>query len=116
VYLTLTNFAPYAEAAASLDIRLMAEPEVSIDDVNYRSLLLDMGERSVDGGLTRLSAAELGAEQDGLLDEPRRALVVNGRGIVLTRKEFDVMRYMTARRGETVARIKLLNDVLGPQV
>jgi len=113
VYLTLTNFAPYAEAAASLDIRLMDEPKVSIGDVNYRSLLLDMGERSVDGWLTRLSAAELGTEQDGLLDEPRRALVVHGKGIVLTRKEFDVMRYLTARQGETIARIELLNDVWG---
>jgi hypothetical protein len=113
VYLTLTNFAPYAEAAASLDIRLMDEPEVSIDDMNYRSLLLNMGERSVDGWLARLSAAELGTEQDGLLNEARRALTVHGREIVLTRKEFDVMRYLTARGGETVARIELLNDVWG---
>jgi DNA-binding response OmpR family regulator len=89
----------------------MDEPEVSIGEASYRSLLLDMGERSVDGWLTRLSAAELGTAQGGLLDQARRALVVDGRRIVLTRKEFDVMRYLTARQGETVARIELLNDV-----
>jgi DNA-binding winged helix-turn-helix (wHTH) protein len=111
VYLALTNVAPYAEAASSLDIQVMDEPAVSIGDASYRSLSLDMGERSVDGWLTRLAAAELGTEQDGLLDERRRALVVHGRATVLTRKEFDVMRYLAGRRGEAVSRIELLNDV-----
>ena len=113
VYLALTNVTPYAEVASGLDIRIMDEPEVSIGDVSYRSLSLDMGERSVDGWLTRLAAAELGTEQDGLLDERRRALVVHGRTTVLTRKEFEVMHYLAGRQGEAVARIELLNDVWG---
>jgi hypothetical protein len=113
VYLALTNVTPYEEAAASLDIQIMDEPAVSIGDASYRSLSLDMGERSVDGWLTRLAAAELGAEQDGLLDERRRALVVHGRATVLTRKEFDVIRYLAGRQGEAVTRIELLNDVWG---
>ena len=77
----------------------MDEPEVRIGDASYRSLSLDMGERSVDGWLTRLAAAELGSEQDGLLDERRRALVIRGRVTVLTRKEFEVMRYLAATPG-----------------
>jgi DNA-binding winged helix-turn-helix (wHTH) protein len=113
VYLALTNVTPYAEVASSLDIQIMDQPPVSIADSSYRSLSLDMGERSVDGWLTRLAAAELGTEQDGLLDERRRALVIHGRTTVLTRKEFDVMRYLAARQGEAVARIELLNDVWG---
>ncbi len=113
VYLALTNVTPYAEVASGLDIKIMDEPEVNIGDASYRSLSLDMGERSVDGWLTRLAAVELGTEQDGLLDERRRALVVHGRATVLTRKEFDVMRYLTGRQGEAVARIELLNDVWG---
>ena len=113
VYLALTNVAPYTEVASGLDIQIMDEPPVSIGDATYRSLSLDMGERSVDGWLTRLAAAELGTEQDGLLDERRRALVVDGRATVLTRKEFEVMRYLAARQGEAVARIELLNDVWG---
>jgi hypothetical protein len=113
VYLALTNVTPYTEAASSLDIRIMDEPDVNIGEVSYRSLSLDMGERSVDGWLTRLAAAELGADQDGLLDERRRALVVHGRATVLTRKEFDVIHYLAGRQGEAVARIELLNDVWG---
>jgi DNA-binding winged helix-turn-helix (wHTH) protein len=113
VYLALTNITPYADVASGLDIQIMDEPPVSIGDASYRSLSLDMGERSVDGWLTRLAAAELGAEQDGLLDERRRALVAHGHATVLTRKEFEVMRYLAARQGEAVARIELLNDVWG---
>ena len=60
-----------------------------------------------------MAAAELGTKEDGLLDERRRALVVHGRETVLTRKEFDVMRYLAARQGEAVTRIELLNDVWG---
>ena len=113
VYLALTNVTPYADVASGLDIQIMDERPVSIGDASYRSLSLDMGERSVDGWLTRLAAAELGTEQDGLLDERRRALVVHGRATVLTRKEFEVMRYLAGRQGEVVSRIELLNDVWG---
>jgi DNA-binding winged helix-turn-helix (wHTH) protein len=113
VYLALANVTPYAEAASGLDFQIMDEPEINIGDASYRSLSLDMGERSVDGWLTRLAAAELGTEQDGLLDERLRALVVHGRAAALTRKEFDVMHYLAARQGEAVARIELLNDVWG---
>jgi DNA-binding response OmpR family regulator len=60
-----------------------------------------------------LAAAELGTREDGLHDERRRALLVHGRAIALTRKEFDVMRYLAARQGEAVSRIELLNDVWG---
>jgi len=100
-------------SCSGLDIKIIDEPEVRIGDASYRSLSLDMGERSVDGWLTRLAAAELGTQEDGLLDERRRALVVHGRATVLTRKEFDVMRYLAARPGEAVTRIELLNDVWG---
>jgi len=113
VYLPLTDFAPYAEAAASLGIRLLDDPAVGIGDKSFVSLELDMGARSVDGWLARLVSAELGAEQDGLLDERRRALVVHGQRTELTRKEFDVMRYLSLRQNEAVSRIELLNDVWG---
>ncbi|HEY2104355.1 MAG TPA: winged helix-turn-helix domain-containing protein [Candidatus Binataceae bacterium] len=113
VYLTLTNFAPYAEVAASLGICLLEEPAIVINERPFLSLELDMGPRSVDGWLARLAAAELGAEQDGLLDERRRALVVQGQRTALTRKEFEVMRYLTLKQGEAVSRIELLNDVWG---
>jgi hypothetical protein len=113
VYLTLTNFAPYAEAASGLGIRITDENAVAIGDAPFLTLELDMGPRSVDGWLARMAAAEMEAEQDGLLDERSRALVVHGQVKDLTRKEFDVMRYLTLRQGEAVTRIELLNDVWG---
>ena len=113
VYLTLIKVAPYAEVAASLGIGVVEELAVAIGEVNFLGLQLDMGPRSVDGWLARLAAAELGAEQDGLLDERRRALVVQGQTTELTRKEFEVMHYLTLRQGEAVSRIELLNDVWG---
>jgi hypothetical protein len=113
VYLTLTNFAPYAEVASGLGICLLDEPAVAISEGRFFSLELDMGPRSVDGWLARLVSAELGAEQDGLLDERRRALVVQGQTTDLTRKEFEVIRYLSLRQGEAVSRIELLNDVWG---
>jgi hypothetical protein len=115
VYLTLMDFAPYAEVASGLGIRPADELAVALGDATFWGLELDMGPRSVDGWLARLAAAEINAEQDGLLDERRRALVVHGQVKDLTRKEFDVMRYLTLRQGEAVARIELINDVWGLQ-
>ena len=113
VYLGLTNVAPYAAVAEGLGIRVIDEPPTVIGNTSISSLELDMGPRSVDGWLARLAAAEIGAEQDGLLDERRRAIVLNGRATDLTRKEFEVMRYLTLRQGEAVSRTELLNDVWG---
>jgi DNA-binding winged helix-turn-helix (wHTH) protein len=113
VNLTLMNVSPYAEAASSLGICLLEGLAITVGESKFQSLELDMGPRSVDGWLARLAAAELGAEQDGLLDERRRALMVRGRTTALTRKEFEVMSYLTLRQGEAVSRIELLNDVWG---
>ena len=113
VYLGLTDVAPYAAVAEGLGIRVIDEPPTVIGDTRISSLELDLGPRSVDGWLARLAAAEIGAEHDGLLDERRRALVLKGRPTDLTRKEFEVMRYLTLRQGEAVTRTELLNDVWG---
>lgn len=113
VYVGMTNVPPYAAVAEGLGIRVIDEPPAAVGDISVSSLALDMGPRSVDGWLARLAAAEIGAEDDGLLDERRRALVLNGHATELTRKEFEVMRYLTLRQGEAVTRIELLNDVWG---
>lgn len=113
MYLGLTDVAPYAAVAEGLGIRVLDEPPTAIGDQSISSLELDMGPRSVDGWLARLAAAEISAEDDGLLDERRRALVLNGHTTDLTRKEFEVMRYLTLRQGVAVTRAELLNDVWG---
>ena len=113
VYLSLADVAPYAEVAEGLGIRVIDEPPVMVGDRRMASLELDMGPRSVDGWLGRLAAAEIGVEHDGLLDERRRALILKGRIADLTRKEYELMRYLTLRQGEAVSRVELLNDVWG---
>lgn len=113
VYFGLAEVAPYAATAEGLGISAIDEPPTVIGDRSVSMLALDMGPRSVDGWLARLAAAEIGAEDDGLLDERRRALVLDGHATDLTRKEFEVMRYLTLRQGEAVTRIELLNDVWG---
>ena len=113
IYLALRNFAPYEKVASALSIRVVDDLAAYIGDTSFSGLELDMGPRSVNGWLARLAATELGAEQDGLLDERRRSLVLHGRTTKLTRKEFELMRYLTLREGEAVTRIELLNDVWG---
>jgi hypothetical protein len=111
VYLALTKVAPYAPVAEGLGIHIIHEPPTAIGDRSVSSLELEMGPRSVDGWLARLAAAEISAEDDGLLDGRRRALVLNGQATNLTRKEFDVMRYLILRQGEAVTRVELLNEI-----
>jgi len=73
--------------------------------------MLDLGPSSVDGWLARLVAAELGMEEDGLLDCAARELVFDGRRVGLTRLEFGVMEFLQGRAGEAVPRSSLLANV-----
>jgi AAA ATPase domain len=112
VYLPLQDPGPYAAAARMLGFVLL-DDAVTIGGVGYRSAVLDMGPASVDGWLSGLLAAELGVREDGLLDHTVRGLRVEGRVIKLTRREFEVMRYLEARADTTVARDDLIHDVWG---
>jgi Transcriptional regulatory protein, C terminal len=107
VYLTVRDLEPYAAAALKLGFRPLVEAGVD----GWRSALLDFGPSSVDGWLARLVAAELGVEEDGLLDCAARELVFNGRRIGLTRLEFGVMEFLHRRAGEAVPRSALLASV-----
>jgi Transcriptional regulatory protein, C terminal len=107
VYLAVRDLEPYAAAAAKLGFRVLAEAGVD----GWRSALLDFGPSSVDGWLARLVAAELGVEEDSLLDCAARELVFNGRRIGLTRLEFGVMEFLQRRTGEAVPRSALLASV-----
>ena len=62
--------------------------------------MLDFGPSSVDGWLARLVAAELGMEEDSLLDGAARELVLNGRRVGLTKLEFGAMEFLHGRAGE----------------
>lgn len=111
VYLTVRDLQPYAAAAQKLGFRVLSEAEVQMDGDIYHSAMLDFGASSVDGWLARLVAAELGMEDNGLLDSAARELVLNGRRVGLTKLEFGVMEFLQSRAGEAVPRSSLLSNV-----
>lgn len=111
VYLALCDLNPYIAAAQSLGFRILGEASATIGGDCYHSAMLDFGPSSVDGWLARLVAAELGVEEDGLLDCAARELVFNGRRVGLTKLEFGVMEYLSRRTGEAVPRSSLLANV-----
>jgi hypothetical protein len=107
VYLSVRELEPYAAAALRLGFGVLVEAKAE----GWHSALLDFGPSSVDGWLARLVAAELGVEEDSLLDSAARELVFNGRRIGLTRLEFGVMEFLQGRSGEAVSRSALLASV-----
>ena len=107
VYITVRDLQPYADAAVKLGFRVLAEAGGD----GCQSAMLDFGPSSVDGWLARLVAAELGVEEDSLLDCAARELVLNGRRIGLTRLEFGVMEFLQGRAGEAIPRSSLLASV-----
>lgn len=111
VYLALRDLEPYTAAAQELGFRALGEGGVPAGGDCYQSAMLDFGASSVDGWLARLVAAELGVEDDGLLDRAARELVLNGRRVGLTRLEFGVMEFLLQRAGEAVPRSSLLENV-----
>jgi DNA-binding response OmpR family regulator len=46
-----------------------------------------------------------------VIDEPRREVKMRGNPVRLTRKEFDLLRYLAHRPGVTLSRTRLLEDV-----
>jgi hypothetical protein len=111
VYLTLQNLQPYAAVAQTLGFQVLPEHGVSADGESCSTAMLDFGPSSVDGWLARLVAAELGVEENGLLDSAARELVLDGRRVSLTRLEFGVMEFLQRHAGQAVPRSALLENV-----
>jgi len=106
VYMTVQDLTPYAAVAQTLGFQVLPESSAA-----FRSAMLDFGPSSVDGWLARLVAAELGVEDNGLLDSAARELVVKGRRVSLSKLEFGVIEYLQRHAGEAVPRIALLENV-----
>jgi hypothetical protein len=111
VYLTVQDLAPYAAVAQRLGFQVLLDCNSQPDSDRYSSAMLDFGPSSVDGWLARLVAAELGVEDDGLLDCVARELVLNGQRVSLSKLEFGVMEYLQRHVGEAIPRIALLENV-----
>jgi DNA-binding response OmpR family regulator len=111
VYLTLHDLEPYAAAAQKLGFRVLSEVSAQAGGDCFHSVMLDFGPSSVDGWLARLVAAELGVEEDSVLDCAARELVFDGRRVGLTKLEFGVMEFLQRRAGDAVPRSSLLANV-----
>ena len=113
VYLTVRDFAPYADAADELGFEHSSDLEQVIDGEAYGSAWLDFGPASVDGWLRGLAAAELGVEvsESELLDHDSRELVVDDRRVDLSPREFEVLAFLEQRLGAAVSRDELRRTV-----
>ena len=76
------------------------------------TLVNDFGPGSIDGWLSEVVGRELAADDHRARPAARR-LVLNGRGVDLSRLELDVLRHLQSREGVAVTREELLREVWG---
>ena len=115
VYIAVNDFQAYAAVAAELGFKPVEADNLMANWV-MQSAVLDMGPASVDGWLLQLAADELGIEATtGILDQAKRTLHVEGNQIALTRREFNVMAYLSAHENEPVGRDTMIHDIWGLQ-
>ncbi len=113
VYLTVVDLPTYGPVAAQLGFQHLADWTVELDGVSYQSAMLDFGPASVDGWITRLVGDELGVVRQSPLDRDRRALLLDGQEVALTKLEYGLAEYLEDRPGATVTRDELLDAVWG---
>jgi hypothetical protein len=113
VYWAAYSVLDYLPALAPLGFVRLPEADVDLDGRRFYTVMLDFGPGSIDEWLARVAARELGIPQDDLLDLEARELVVDGERLELTRREFELLRYLMEREGKTVTRADLLADVWG---
>ena len=114
VLTTVREPAPYGPTVERLGFRPVADATVELDGARYYTVVLDLGPLSVDGWLAGLVAAELGVEEEPVLDSGDRELSLGDRHIPLTPRECAVLAYLWQRDGKVVARGDLLDEVWEP--
>ena len=115
MYVVVHDAPTYWPVVEQLGFRPIAESPVSLDGVDYTSVVLDFGPGSVDGWLAGLVAAELGVGDEPTLDEDARELRVQGLRVALTPLEFALFQHLRQREGRTVSRPELLREVWGTE-
>lgn len=113
VYLTLVDPAPYAPVASQLGFVLPEDGKIEIEGKLYHTAILDMGEESFDGWISRLLEAEIGQVGADVLDARSRQLTLGTAKIQLSALEFGVVRQLYARDGLPAQRDELLAEVWG---
>ena len=113
VYLTLNDIAPYGPVATELGFKVLEDLAVDLGGEPSHTAMLDFGPGSVDGWIFDLVAAELGIDEERLLDSGARELLIDGARIPLTPLEYGVVSVLESRAGEAVSRAELLREVWG---
>ncbi len=113
VYVAVCDVPTYGPVLQKLGFQLPNEVRAELDGRVYHTAMLDFGPASVDGWLAGLAAAELGVEEDDLLDSEARELVLDGRRVGLTRLESALLQYLYQHEGKVVTRQALLENVWG---
>jgi hypothetical protein len=103
---------PFLPALLTLGFTPFDEP-VMLGSVPFHLAVLNTGEGSVDGWLSRLAAAELGIADRPFLDASDRTAVAAGIPVQLSRLEFGVLEVLATHPGRAVARVDLLERVWG---
>ena len=98
---------------APLGFAALSGAPVQIGEDAYWTLVNDFGPGSIDGWLSEVVGRELAADEPTVLDPAARRLVLDGRGVDLSRLELDVLRHLQRREGVAVTREELLREVWG---
>jgi DNA-binding response OmpR family regulator len=102
-------------ALAPLGFAVLPDAPVRIGKDAHWTLVNDFGPGSIDGWLSEVVGRELAAEEPTVLDPAARRLLLDGRGVDLSRLELDVLRHLQRREGVAVTREELLREVWGHQ-
>ncbi len=117
VYLTLNDLQPYSPVATELGFQVL-DLDTIVDDKTYYSAMLDMGEGSVDGWISKRLIQEVYQDQTQLhapewFDKNAHQLIINANRIDLTPLEFGTLEYLLNDNGSAVTRKELLKQVWG---
>ncbi|WP_158580061.1 winged helix-turn-helix domain-containing protein [Geodermatophilus marinus] len=115
MYVVVHDVPSFWPVVRELGFRPLPAAPVALDGVEYTSVVLDFGERSVDGWLLDLLGRELGVAEEPALDAESRALTVGGVPVALTPLEFGLFEHLRQREGHTVTRAELLREVWGTE-
>jgi hypothetical protein len=113
LYLPVPDVDRALTVLAPLGFAALPGAPVQIGKDAHWTLVNDFGPGSIDGWLSEVVGRELAADEPTVLDPASRRLVLDGRGVDLSRLELDVLRHLQRREGIAVTREELLREVWG---
>jgi len=115
LYLSVPDVDSALPALAPLGFAALPGAPVQIGDDPHWTLMNDFGPGSIDAWLREVVGRELAADEPPVLDLAERRLMLDGRGVDLSRLELDVLHHLQRRQGVAVTREELLREVWGHQ-